>query len=94
MLKLIDNLSIVLPSKPIGYKIPGFAYFVILQCDTKAMELSLSTKAKAMTLFTYPQARKFMKVRLVFIQNNRSNAESAKRQVRVTCYFGYKSLLN
>jgi len=34
----------------------------------------LSLKAKVMALFTYPQARKFMKVRLGFIQNNRSSA--------------------
>ena len=36
------------------------------------------SKAKAMTLFTYPQAIKFMRVRLGFIQNNRSNAERSE----------------
>jgi len=55
-------------------------------------------KAKVMTLFTYPQARKFMKVRLGFIQNNRSSAPPivrwTGRQAWVICYFGNKSLLS
>ena len=39
---------------------------------------TFNLQAKAMTLFTYPQARKFVKVRLGFIQNNRSNAERSE----------------